>query len=93
MATASEQELAKLREDIEQLRADMGSLVESLKAAGIGQGRDALNRARQTGESLKSEAEELQRRAEAQISERPITSALTSFGLGFLIGMLLDRRH
>lgn len=92
MATAND-DLASLRKDVEQLQTDVASLLGSLKSMGIERGREAVGRARQTGEVLRTEAEEMQRRAEREIGARPFTSVLTAFGLGFLIGMLLDRRH
>lgn len=85
--------IAKLRKDVEHLRSDVAALLDSFEEAGIGVRHDAVNRARQTGESLREGAEELQRQAEAKITERPFTSVLTAFGLGFLIGMILDRRR
>lgn len=92
MATAND-DLTSLRKDVEQLRGDVASLLDSLKGIGIERGREAVSRAKRTGETVRAEAEELQRRAEREIGERPITSVLSAFGLGFLIGMLLDRRH
>jgi ElaB/YqjD/DUF883 family membrane-anchored ribosome-binding protein len=85
--------IVKPREGIERLQAELGSLVESSKSTRIEQVREPLNRARRTGESLKSEAEEQRHRAEAQNAERPVTSVPTPFGLGFLIGTYLDQRH
>jgi len=92
MATTND-DLASLRKDVEQLRVDVASLLNSLKSMGVERGREAVGRAKQTGEALRTEVEELQRRAEHEIGARPLTSVLTSFGLGFLIGILLDRRR
>jgi ElaB/YqjD/DUF883 family membrane-anchored ribosome-binding protein len=89
----SKDDLQKIREDLDTLRGDVTTLVTSLKALGVDTGQEALNRARRTGGALRDEVRELQRKAEDEISERPLTGVLTCFGLGFLIGMLLDRRR
>lgn len=86
-------EMAKLRSDLDQLRGDMQSLVQAVKDSGVRQTRETLERAQRTGESLTEGVGDIPRRAEKQIGDHPLTSVLSSFGLGFLIGMLLDRRH
>ena len=86
-------DMAALRKDMDQLRGDLGVLLESIKEAGVERGRDAAGKAREAGENLRAEAERLQRSAEARVSEHPISSVLLSFGIGFLIGMILDRRR
>lgn len=92
MASVDE-EVAKLRKDMEQIRSDLGSLADTLKTVGVEQGRAAANRARRAGGNLRKEAEAWRARADKEIEENPLTSVLMSFGIGFLIGMLLDRRR
>ncbi len=93
MASNVDDEMAKLRHDFDQLRADMQSLMKTMKDTGTRRSREAWEKAQQTGESLTEEVDELQKRAEKKIGDYPMTSVLSSFGLGFLIGILLDRRH
>lgn len=93
MAAVANEELAKLRKDIETLQGDVGALLEALKSRGIDEGREALGRAKKAGQALQSDAMDLKNRAEGHVSDHPITTLLTSFGLGFVIGTLLDRRH
>lgn len=93
MAAVANEEFAKLRKDIETLQSDVGSLVEALKSRGVDEGRQALNRAKNAGHTLQSEAAELKNRAASQAGDHPLATMLTSFGLGFVIGTLLDRRH
>lgn len=88
-----DEEVAKLRKDMDQLRDDIGALTSSLKEMGVQKGRAAMARAKRTGDSLREEAEAWRARADREIEERPFTSVLMSFGIGFLIGMLLDRRN
>lgn len=88
-----DEEVAKLRKDMEQLRGDIGSLSEAFKDLGREKGRAAIDRARRTGEAARNEAQAWRERADKEIEENPLTSVLMSFGIGFLIGMLLDRRR
>lgn len=92
MASVDE-EVAKMRKDMDQLRADIGTLTTSFKELGMQKGRAAVARARRTGDSVREEAEAWRAKADHEIEEHPFTSVLISFGIGFLIGMLLDRRH
>jgi len=90
---STEHEMDQLRKEIEQLRGDVLKVVDALKDLGTAQGRVAVERARATGRSIKEEAEQLRSEADRHIEERPLTSVLMSFGIGCVIGMLLDRRH
>jgi ElaB/YqjD/DUF883 family membrane-anchored ribosome-binding protein len=90
---AVDEELTKLRKDMDQLRSDIGSLTEAFRELGVEKGREAMARARRAGASVRGDAEALRDRADREIEERPFTSVLMSFGIGFLVGMLLDRRH
>lgn len=86
-------DIAQLRKDIENLQSDMGTLLHTFKEEGVEKGRRAYARTKSSGRRAREEAEELEHLAEGQIGSHPFSSVLTSFGLGFMIGMLLDRRH
>lgn len=90
-------ELKKLKSDIADLRSDVASLVRTLKDAGLEQGQQAYDqayeRARQAGESVRARAEDAYDAFGKEVESRPLTSVLTSFGVGFVVGMLLDHRH
>jgi ElaB/YqjD/DUF883 family membrane-anchored ribosome-binding protein len=87
-----DEEMTRLRKDLDQLRGDILSLTEAFKDLGMEKGRAAMEKAKRTGASMRSDADALRARADREIEQRPITSVLTSFGIGFLVGMLLDRR-
>lgn len=90
-------ELDQLRSDVADLKDDMASLVGTLKNAGIEQGRQYYNKAyekaRSAGDSVRDKADEAYGAFGREVGERPLTSALAAFGTGFVVGMLLDRRH
>lgn len=44
-------------------------------------------------EEARLQADAWKAKADQEIEEHPLTSVLMSFGIGFLIGMLLDRRR
>jgi ElaB/YqjD/DUF883 family membrane-anchored ribosome-binding protein len=90
-------EVDQLKADLAALQTDMASLIKVVKDAGIDQGREyyelASDRVRETGESVRVRATGVYDTAEKQVEEHPLTSVLTAFGTGFVVGMLLDRRH
>lgn len=90
-------ELNKLKSDISDLRKDMASLVKTLKDVGLDQGRQTYDRiyerASQAGEAVRERAEDAYEIFGKEVEARPLTSVLTAFGVGFAVGMLLDRRY
>jgi len=90
-------ELKKLKSDIADLRSDVTSLVKTLKSAGIEKGQQAYEevyeRARQAGESARDRAEDVYDAFGKEVESRPLASVLTAFGVGFVVGMLLDHRR
>jgi ElaB/YqjD/DUF883 family membrane-anchored ribosome-binding protein len=84
-------DLAKLRDDMAALRSDLTSLVKSM-------GRDAgdlSNEAQREAQRLYSKlAKESERSAKAvihELEERPFTTLLIAFALGFVGGRFLPR--
>jgi ElaB/YqjD/DUF883 family membrane-anchored ribosome-binding protein len=90
-------EISQLKSDVANLRKDMSELVDALKDAGTEKGHEYYDRAYQQAQNAGEYARE--RAAEAygtfgkEVEERPLTSVLTAFGTGFVVGLLLDRRH
>lgn len=77
-------ELEKLKSDLATLRRDVASLTETLKERGTA-------RARATAEGMRDQATQAAQTVGHQIEDRPYTSVLTAFGIGLVIGRLLDR--
>ncbi|MGP1394869.1 MAG: DUF883 family protein [Inquilinaceae bacterium] len=97
MATRNvEQELDALRGDMEKLRGDIGSLTKTLRATAEQKASSMAAAAKRNVDELKSEAEvklrEGTRAVESHIEERPLSSVLIAFGVGVVIGKLMDRR-
>lgn len=86
-----------IRNDIASLRSDLSLLVESLRNEGAARGRASYQAAH---DKLHESAEHIQEKMasahdtiEHQVEARPVTSILTAFGVGFAIGLLLDRHR
>ena len=90
-------EMNQIKSDIKALRDDVASLMRVLKDVGVEQGRDAYDQAyenvRRASESVRNRAGEAYSAFGKEVEERPLTSVLAAFGTGFVVGMLLDRRH
>jgi ElaB/YqjD/DUF883 family membrane-anchored ribosome-binding protein len=97
-----ETELDTLKGEFERLRKEVGAFGEAASEDIMRRGgrlRAAAGRAAErAGDHLSDAAEEVGRRGrkgqlvvEHQIEERPLTSVLLAFGLGVLVGKLLDR--
>ena len=94
-------ELEALKADIAKLREDLGALTEAVKEAAGERVQGAKARA---ADSARGAWEEVERRlndvlgqgreavdqVEQRIAEHPGGSLLTAFGLGFIIGKLMD---
>lgn len=94
-STEVDKELDQLKSDVATLREDMATLIDTMKAAGMEQGREAYDRAysraRQAGERVRERAGEAYGVVGREVEDRPLTSVLVAFGTGFVVGMLLDR--
>ncbi|WP_367717363.1 hypothetical protein AB2N04_04585 [Nitratireductor sp. GISD-1A_MAKvit] len=94
--------VSDLEKDIQQLRADMSSLVDHLKAMG-GQSGDAARKAagerleqlRGQGEaalnSVKDTTNDLERELARTVRERPISTLALAVGAGFLLAFATRR--
>ncbi len=82
----------ELREDLDALRADMKSLMDHVRSAS----GDAASGMKAKIHDMSSEAGDQMTAAKAvadrKISEHPMTSVAIAFGIGMLLGKLMDRR-
>ena len=97
-----EQEFDSLKADFGKLSADLLALTEALRGLNGQDAKDGLAKLRSIAESetegLSAAAAALGARGQdamasvgRQITERPVMSVLICFGLGLVIGKLLDR--
>jgi ElaB/YqjD/DUF883 family membrane-anchored ribosome-binding protein len=90
-------ELDQVKSDIAALRKDMASLLDAVKTVGAEQGKEfyekAYERARNAGESIREQAGDAYSSFGREVGEYPLVSMLSAFATGFVVGMVLDRRH
>lgn len=82
---------AVVRDGQDLLKAGVGDLSEKGKEAKA-RLEEALQRARETCEQAESKAGEAAHAAENAIREHPFTSVGIAFGVGVLLGALINRR-
>lgn len=96
-------EMEALRADLAKLREDFGGVADALKEAGhkkadgVREGlADLLHSVREELRSVLDQGKDKGKKSveavENQIEQRPLTSLLTAFGVGFVLAKLLDRR-
>jgi len=91
MATNTEHDITQLKQDVASLKADLSSIANSLKKEAGERARHGYERVREAGEHAADYARSGAHAVEHQIEERPMVSVLSAFGIGFVIGKLLDR--
>jgi ElaB/YqjD/DUF883 family membrane-anchored ribosome-binding protein len=88
-------DLDSVREDLAKLREDVANLATSLKGATSEALHEQIDAARARIDRLSGEARQQSRQTlddlTDKIEERPLASILVAFGVGILIGRLLDR--
>jgi ElaB/YqjD/DUF883 family membrane-anchored ribosome-binding protein len=90
-------DINQLKSDVAKLRKDMADLMGVLKDAGAEQGREVYNRAYQqaqrTGQYARERATQAYDTVGKEVEDHPLTSVLTAFGTGFVVGIFLDWRN
>ena len=93
MAEPPKPDVAVLQAEIKQLRTDFAKLAETMHdIAGngvVGEGQQLQASTEKVWTEVKRHAENVGR----EIEEKPVASALTAFGAGILLGLLLNRRR
>jgi ElaB/YqjD/DUF883 family membrane-anchored ribosome-binding protein len=93
MASATETDIQALQEQLQQLRSDFAALSATLKDLarhGLG---EAAQRASAPGERAWAEVKRQADAVTQEIEEKPIASALTAFGIGLVLGVLVNSRR
>lgn len=91
MADKSQNEIDELKRELETLRTDFSQVMDSLKRTSSAQAQAGVNAARDSADKLRGHAQDAADTLEGEIQARPYTSVLTAFGVGFVLGKLLDR--
>lgn len=81
----------QLRADLNQIQRDVEALTETLKKLGASRGQEGMEAVKRAAAATEKQARAAVESVEQQVTERPFQSVLVAFGLGFLVGKLLDR--
>jgi hypothetical protein len=93
MSDGTAEDLATLRAEMANLRADLGRISETLQDMAK-HGRDeAVDKATRAAEDLKAEIGKRTERLAKEIEQKPLTAVLMAFGLGVLLGMIFGGRR
>ena len=68
-----EADTTNLQEDLSRLRADIESLSRTVKDIAADRGAEGVRRVKETAEKVREGASEAQRRVESEIANRPLT--------------------
>lgn len=91
MATNVDKDVEELKREFADLKADMSKLTETIRNLYDDSTSEGRDRAREAFQRSRERARESVGAFEEEIGERPLTSIATAFGIGFIIGKLLDR--
>lgn len=90
-ANSDKTEVEQLKADLDSLRRDVSQLTDTLKRSSREQVQAGTAQARESANQLGNQARDATRNLEQEIGQRPMTSVLAAFGIGFVVGKLLDR--
>lgn len=81
-----------LKSDMAQLQDDILALSQTVKDLVAAHGAEGVSRAKDTASKVRTQADETAALVGQEISNRPFTSVLVAFGIGYLFGKLFERR-
>lgn len=91
MSAGTDKDIEELKAQVEALRADLAGISDALKNLGGDAASEGRERIRRAAEQARGKARDTIGALENEIEDRPLTSLLTAFGIGFVLGKLLDR--
>lgn len=86
-------DLDALRAELKDLRRDFARLVETLERTAGHAGEETLSRAKHSAEHFREEAAKGVHAVLDEIEKKPVTSTLSLFAVGVVIGLLLSGRR
>jgi len=92
MAEQTQKDYDALRKDMDALRKDLAALKTTVSDEAESRLERAKVKARETGERLQTQAQQLNETVTGQVQERPLTALFSAFGIGMVLGTLLGRK-
>lgn len=92
MSQTTETDIEALKAEMKKLRDDFAKIAELLKATARHGSADAADMIRDKAERHWNDAKNTAQNVFREMEERPVQSALSIFGIGVLLGLLVGRR-
>lgn len=87
----SESTSDELKAELASLREDISNITETLRRLSGEQVKSGRERTRQAAKHTRERVNQAVGTVEGEIQQYPLTSLATAFGVGFIVGKLLDR--
>lgn len=88
---AAKGDMDRLRGDLERLRKDMEGLTRTVRDVASARGEEGAARAREMVEQAQAQARATLDTTERTVKENPLVSVAVAFGVGWVVGRLMDR--
>lgn len=89
--TAAKGDMDRLRGDLDRLRKDMEGLTRTVRDVASARGEEGMARARDMVDQAKAQASDYIDTTERTVKENPLVSVAVAFGVGWVVGRLMDR--
>lgn len=93
MSNQTDADIAALRTDITQLRADFAKIAGPTEESAVNGLADAIDKVQIPIEKAWTEAKRQAQSVGREMEHRPLAAALTAFGTGVLLGLILNGRR
>jgi ElaB/YqjD/DUF883 family membrane-anchored ribosome-binding protein len=93
MTTGTDANVQALQAEMAQLRADFAKVTDTLKQIAANRGAEFIGDAKDTADRFTAEMQRHARTVTDTVEERPYAAAITSFGIGLILGMLFSGRR
>ena len=88
-----EADISTLRSDFAELKADIAAIAQTVQSLAKHGKAEAVARAQESGKEIEDRLRQLASEATAHIENKPVASAVTTFSIGLLLGVLLSSRR
>ncbi|MDX1635023.1 MAG: hypothetical protein R3280_10315 [Marinobacter sp.] len=89
----ADQDVDKLRKEMDQLRNDMRTITETLKTMAVDRGERGYEQVRASVDQARDGARRASQAVESQIEDKPFSSVLLTFVVGLITGLLVQSRR
>jgi ElaB/YqjD/DUF883 family membrane-anchored ribosome-binding protein len=93
MSSGADANVEALQAEMAQLRTDFARVTETLKQIAYNRGAEVVGDAKDTADRLTAEVQRQARNVADTIEERPFAAAITTCGIGLVLGMMFSSRR